>query len=76
MSFKIGGFFNSLGGDNQIGSTPTFAGKQTLGEYEGGSLSVTINRSDTQQTFARRGLHDHAIAAGLGEKEANKFADK
>ena len=76
MSFRVGGFLNSLGGDNQIGSTPTFAGKQTAGEYQGGSLSVTISRSDTQQTFARRGLHDHAIAAGLNETEANKFADK
>ena len=77
MSFRIGGFLDSLGGDNQIStSTPTFAGKQTAGEYEGGSLMVTINRSDTQQTFAHRGLHDHAIAAGLNEREANKFAEK
>jgi hypothetical protein len=76
MSFKIGGFLNSLGADNQIdNSATTFANKQIHEQYEGGALLVKIERGDSQETFARRGLHDHAIAAGLDEPQANKFAD-
>ena len=49
--------------------TPVAAG------YEGGTLSVVIKPTDSQSSFVHRGLHDHAVKAGLSETEANEFAD-
>lgn len=76
MSFKIGGFLNSLGGDNAVSTPPLVANKPVPERYAGGTLTVAIKLGDTQEKFVHRALYDHAITAGLGKTEAKEFADK
>lgn len=83
MSFKLGGFLDSLGSNNQLlnnsATTPPLVANtnaQVPERYTGGTLSVTVKPNDTQQTFVHRGFVAHAKAAGLSNADAKEFADK
>lgn len=65
----------SLLANNNPSAPVVSAPAQDADEYRGGTVTVTVTASDTQETVARKAAYAHARSAGLSHDESLAFAE-